>query len=134
LKIQPRAFEKTNKLDISGERWYSLIVKQKFIAVPRQIYVDVTLKRLIPTDIMIYIYLCAKCSHGKPVFLSRESMRKDLGGISLSKLADSLKRLSDNNHLSRTKLNGITSTELLTFVKNKENIYIRGRLQHEDRG
>lgn len=89
------------------------------------------MKRLIPTDIMTYIYLCAKCSHGKPVFLCRDVMRNDLGGISLSKLSDSLKRLCDNKHLTRTKLNGVTSTELLTFVKDRKNIYIRGRLQSE---
>ena len=50
----------------------------------------------------------------------------------MSKLADSLRRLCANKHLARTKLNGVTSTLLLTFVKDRGNIFIKGRLQDEN--
>ena len=101
-------------------------MNQKFITIPREIYLDVVEKRIIPTDILVYMYLCSKGSHGKPIYLNRLRMCKDLGGISLSKLADSLKRLIGSGHLERSKLNGSTSTALLTFVKDRNNIYIKG--------
>jgi len=101
-------------------------VNQKFITIPREIYLDVVSKRIIPTDILVYMYLCSKGSHGRPIYLNRLRMCKDLGGISLSKLADSLKRLIGSGHLQRSNLNGATSTELLTFVKDRNNIYIKG--------
>ena len=104
---------------------------QKFIAVPNAIYLDVTRNRLIPTDILTYIYLCSKCAHGKPIYLSRDRMRKEMGGVSLSRLSDSLKRLSRHGHVNRNRLNGTTSTSLLTFVKDRNHIYIKGRNQNE---
>jgi hypothetical protein len=104
---------------------------QKFIAVPNAIYADVTSNKLIPTDILTFIYLCSKCAHGKPIYLSRRRMCEDLGGLSLSRLSDSLKRLSQNGHVNRNRLNGATSTSLLTFVKDRNHIYIRGRNQNE---
>jgi hypothetical protein len=100
---------------------------QKFIAVPIEIYLEVTSNKLIPTDILTYIYLCKKCAHGKPVYLSRGKMCKDLGGVSLSRLSDSLKRLADGGHINRARLNGTTSTSLLTFVKDRNHIYIKGK-------
>ena len=133
LKIQPSVFEKSNELDNSQEKCYPLTMNQKFIAVPREIYVDAISKKLIPTDIMVYMYLCAKCAHGNPVYICRTEMCRDLGGISLSKLSDSFKRLCRNRHLNRRKLNGTTSTSLLTFVKDRSNIYIKGELQSENR-
>ena len=107
-------------------------MKQKFIAIPREVFLDVVAKRIIPTDIMVYIYLCSKCAHGKPLYTSRERMCADMGDISLSKLSDSLKRLKRAGHILRRKLNGPTTTEMLTFVKDKNNIFIKGVPQNED--
>ena len=107
-------------------------MKQKFIAIPREVFLDVVSKRIIPTDIMVYIYLCSKCAHGKPVFINRNTMCEDMGNISLSKLSDSLKRLRRAGHIDRNKLNGPTSTEMLTFVKDRNNIIIKGVSQNED--
>ena len=104
---------------------------QKFITVPNIIYLDVTKRKLIPTDILTYIYLCSKCAHGKPIYLSRNRMPKEMGGVSLSRLSDSLKRLSLYGHVNRSRLNGVTSTSLLTFVKDKNHIYIKGRDKDE---
>jgi predicted transcriptional regulator len=101
-------------------------MKQKFISIPSEIFNDTISKKMIPADIMIYMYLCSKAAHGKPVYINRSKMCKDLGGISLSRISDSLKRLSNNGHINRCQLNGTTSTELLTFVKDKNNIFIRG--------
>ena len=101
-------------------------MNQKFISIPKEIFSDTICKRMIPSDIMVYMYLCSKAAHGKPVYLNRKKMCKDLGGISLSRISDSLKRLCKNGHIVRSKLNGSTSTELKTFVKDKHNIYIRG--------
>ncbi len=133
MKNQPTAFEKSNVLDMQGKLCYDLILmRQKFIAIPREVFQDVISKRIIPTDIMVYMYLCSKCAHGKPVYIDRNRIRKDLGGVSLSKVSDSLKRLKSAGHIERRKLNGPTSTELLTFVKDKNNIFIKGILQNED--
>jgi hypothetical protein len=107
-------------------------MQQKFIAIPREVFSDVVSKRIIPTDIMVYMYLCSKCAHGKPIFLNREKMRLDMGDISLSKLSDSLKRLKAAGHIQRRKLNGPTSTEMLTFVKDRHSIFIKGIQQNED--
>jgi hypothetical protein len=99
---------------------------QKFIAVPWKIQEDVIKGNLIGTDLMVFMYLASKASHGRRIFTSREVMKEDLGGISLSKVADSLGRLSKAGHVERQRLNGVTSTRLLTFVKNANNIYIKG--------
>jgi hypothetical protein len=107
-------------------------MKQKFIAIPREVFADVVSKKIIPTDIMIYMYLCSKCAHGRPIYINRERMRKEMGGISLSKLSDSLKRLKGAGHIQRRKLNGPTTTEMLTFVKDRNNIFIKGIQQDED--
>lgn len=101
-------------------------MKQKFIAIPSQIFKDTVNKKMIASDIMVYMYLCSKGAHGKPFYINRVRICKELGGISLSRVSDSLKRLSNNGHIQRTKLNGATSTELLTFVKDKNHIFIKG--------
>ncbi|MBD35878.1 MAG: hypothetical protein CL512_03840 [Actinobacteria bacterium] len=99
---------------------------QKFIAVPWKIQEDVIKGDLIGTDLMIFMYLASKAGHGRRIFTSRESMQEELGGVSLSKVADSLGRLAKAGHIERQRLNGVTSTKLLTFVKNANNIYIKG--------
>ena len=101
-------------------------MNQKFISIPVEIFKDTIGKKMIASDIMIYMYLCSKGAHGKPFYINRVAICKALGGISLSRASGSLKRLSDNGHIVRTKLNGSTSTELLTFVKDKNHIFIKG--------
>ena len=107
-------------------------MKQKFLSIPRQIMEDLVSGELISTDVMVYMFLCSKCSHGKRVFLSRKAMLKNLGSMSLSRLSSSLSRLVDAGHLERRRLNGTTSTRLLTFVKDRSNIYIRGKNINEN--
>lgn len=101
-------------------------MKQKFISIPTEIFDDTISKKMIASDIMVYMYLCSKGAHGKPFYINRMRICRDLGGISLSRVSDSLKRLCENNHINRTRLNGTTSTELLTFVKDRNNIFIKG--------
>ncbi len=107
-------------------------MKQKFITIPVSIMDDVISGKLISTDVMIYMFLSSKCSHGKRVFMSRKKMRDGLGGVSVSRLSASLGRLSSAGHLEREKLNGITSTRLLTFVKDRYNIYTKGKNIYEN--
>jgi hypothetical protein len=104
-------------------------MKQKFIAIPSAIYSDLISGKMIASDLMIYMYLCSKAAHGKPIFTPRSRMISDLGDISLSRLNSSLKRLTKSGHIRRKKLNGVTSTKLLTFVKDKNNILIKGNTQ-----
>ncbi len=104
-------------------------MKQKFISIPSAIYSDLISGKMIASDLMIYMYLCSKAAHGKPIFTPRSKMISDLGHISLSRLNSSLKRLIDSGHIKRRKLNGVTSTRLLTFVKDKNNILIKGDMQ-----
>tara|TARA_A200000159_G_C7336247_1_gene345205 strand:+ start:78 stop:413 length:336 start_codon:yes stop_codon:yes gene_type:complete len=107
-------------------------MKQKFISVPTPIMEDLINGALISTDVMVYMFLSAKCSHGKRVFMSRQKMVSGLGGMSVSRLSSSLSRLSKAGHLERIKLNGSTSTRLLTFVKDRYNIYVKGKNIYED--
>jgi DNA-binding MarR family transcriptional regulator len=101
-------------------------MKQKFISIPSEIFNDTVLKKMIPSDMMVYMYLCSKGAHGKPIYINRVSMCRELGNVSISRVSASLKRLTSNGHINRSKLNGATSTELLTFVKDRNNIFIRG--------
>lgn len=104
-------------------------MKQKFISIPSAVYRDLISGGMIASDLMIYMYLASKAAHGKPIYTSRESMVGDLGGISLSRLNSSFNRLTKCGHIKRKKLNGTTSTQLLTFVKDKYNISIKGTIQ-----
>jgi DNA-binding MarR family transcriptional regulator len=101
-------------------------MRQKFISIPSEIFKDTISKKMIPSDMMVYMYLCSKGAHGKPIYINRLRMCRDLGNISVSRVSSSLKRLVKNGHINRAKLNGATSTELLTFVKDRNNIFIRG--------
>jgi DNA-binding MarR family transcriptional regulator len=103
-----------------------LVVKQNFVSIPSQIFKDVISKQLIPVDMQVYMFLASKGAHGKVMYINRHQIRKELGGVSLSRVSDSLRRLSKCGHIKRTKLNGITSTRLLSFVKDKNNIFIKG--------
>lgn len=102
---------------------------QRFIAVPWKIQEDVIRGRLIGTDLAVFMYLASKCGHGKRIFTSRESIQEAMGGVSLSRVADSLKRLSKAGHIERRRLNGATSTRLLTFVKDAKHIYVKGKME-----
>lgn len=104
-------------------------MKQKFISIPSAVYKDLVRGRMIASDLMVYMYLCSKAAHGKPIYTNREIMIEDMGGISLSRLTASFKRLSSCGHIKRKRLNGTTSTQLLTYVKDKNNISIKGDLQ-----
>jgi|TARA_B110000495_G_scaffold1151_1_gene816 hypothetical protein len=104
-------------------------MKQKFIAIPSVVYRDLFEGNMIASDLMVYMYLCSKAAHGKPIFTRREVMVGDLGGISLSRLTASFKRLIRCGHLKRTRLNGVTSTQLLTYVKDKNTISVKGLVQ-----
>tara|TARA_Y100000004_G_C8950602_1_gene428299 strand:- start:1536 stop:1865 length:330 start_codon:yes stop_codon:yes gene_type:complete len=101
-------------------------MKQKFISIPRELLEDLISGKLISIDICVYMYLCSKCSHGHRVFITRNEMLKSLTNMSLSRLSSSLSRLVEAGHLERKKLNGVTSTRLLTFVKDRHNIFIKG--------
>ena len=101
---------------------------QKFIAIPWKIQEDVVRGRLIGTDLAVFMHLASKCGHGERIFSSRETIQKAMGGVSLSKISDSLSRLSKAGHLERKRLNGATSTRLLTFVKDSKHIYIKGKI------
>ena len=103
-------------------------MKQKFISIPKELLEDLIEDKLIAIDICVYMYLCSKCSHGHRVFITRKEMLKSLGSMSLSRLSSSLSRLVESGHLERKKLNGTTSTRLLTFVKDRNNIFIKGRV------
>lgn len=116
-------------IDLSDIFCYHLIMKQKFISIPSAIYQDLISGNMIASDLMVYMYLSSKGAHGKPIFISRQTMIKDLGNISISRLSSSLKRLSQSGHIARRKLNGITSTRLLTFVKDRNNILVKGDMQ-----
>ena len=104
-------------------------MKQKFISIPSAVYNDLVSGGMIASDLMVYMYLASKAAHGKPIYTNRESMVTDLGGISLSRLNASFNRLSKCGHIKRKKLNGATSTQLLTFVKDRNNISIKGAIQ-----
>lgn len=104
-------------------------MKQKFISIPSAVYKDLVSGNMIASDLMVYMYLCSKAAHGKPIYINRDIMIEDMGGISLSRLTASFKRLSYCGHIKRRRLNGTTSTQLLTYVKDKNNISIKGTLQ-----
>lgn len=104
-------------------------MKQKFISIPSAVYRDLVSGSMIASDLMVYMYLASKASHGKPIYTNRDSMVKDLGGISLSRLNSSFGRLSECGHIRRKKLNGTTSTQLLTFVRDRNNISVKGLVQ-----
>ena len=101
---------------------------QKFISIPCQIHRDITEGKLIGNDLTVFMHLASKGGHGERIYTTRESIQEALGGASPSKISDSLKRLSVAGHIKRKKLNGITSTRLLTFVKDAKNIYVKGKL------
>ncbi len=101
---------------------------QKFIAIPWKIQEDVIKGKLIGTDLAVFMHLASKCGHGERIFTSRESIQEAMGGISLSRVADSLGRLNKAGHIERKRLNGATSTRLLTFVKDAKHIYIKGKI------
>ena len=105
------------------------MMKQKFISIPSAIYADLISGKMIASDLMVYMYLCSKGAHGKPIYISRQKMINDLGDISLSRLNSSLKRLIDAEHITRRRLNGATSTRLLTFVKDRNNILVKGAVK-----
>ena len=100
---------------------------QKFVSIPSEVHRDVTEGRLIGNDLSVFMYLAAKGGHGQRIFSTRESIQKALGGVSPSKVSDSLKRLSIAGHIKRKKLNGVTATRLLTFVQDAQNIYVKGK-------
>lgn len=101
---------------------------QKFIAIPWTIQEDVVKGTLIGTDLMVFMHLASKCGHGERIFTNRESIQEAMGGVSLSRIADSLGRLAKAGHIERKRLNGATSTRLLTFVKDAKHIYIKGKI------
>ena len=104
-------------------------MKQKFISIPSAVYNDLVTGSMIASDLMVYMYLASKAAHGKTIYTNRGVMAEDLGGISLSRLNASFNRLTACGHIKRRKLNGTTSTQLLTFVKDKHNISIKGSIQ-----
>jgi len=101
-------------------------MKQKFLAIPSEIFDDIVSKKIINSDLTLYMYLCSKGAHGKPIYVSRSKICSELGGVSPSRVSGGLRRLAKSGHIKRTKLNGITSTSLLTFVKDKNHIFIKG--------
>jgi hypothetical protein len=103
-----------------------LNMMKKFTQIPVEVQEDVINGRLIGNDLVVYNYLVAKASHGKPIFFSNERIGNDLGGMSYGKISGSLNRLAKAKHIKRKKTCNKTLTQLTTVVLGGDNVIVRG--------